>query len=363
MSSKSSVEINSKINELYIKTIVTQKLKNSTKNTLELRIYINKNSDLIFSSFSAKIGDSISVTSKVIKQSKAEVKYSDSVSSGNAAIFVCNDSNHSNRIIINMGNIPPKQEVIFTSEFIQFISSSNSYEFELFRNLPIFFRGKDSIFQNSEIKGTVEINTKSQIKKVEKKILSKDKLNIIQEKFLNKNKNLYFIKYKYKNLSELSLSDTNNYIPSNKIYFETENKNIISLYQKSPKENEINYIIQYKNAQNELNKENVDNILNPSIFIFLLDQSGSMQGNSMEVANKALILFLQSLPAGSYYQIIGFGSNFEKYDQTPKEYTQTNIKESIKFIETLKADNGGNNIYDSKSDYDKIKLPKIFFIN
>ena len=187
MSSKSSVEINSKLNELYSKTIVTQKLKNSSKNPLELRIYVNKNPDLIFSSFSAKIGDTISVISKVIKQSKAEEKYSDSISSGNAAIFVCNDPTNSNRIIINMGNIPPKQEIIFTSEFIQFIGSSNSYEFEFFRNLPVF-SGKDSIFQNSEIKGTVEINTKSKIKKIEKKILSKDKLYIIQEKFLNKNK-------------------------------------------------------------------------------------------------------------------------------------------------------------------------------
>ena len=47
------------------------------------------------------------------------------------------DPYNSHRIIINMGNIPPKQEVIFISEFIQFIESSDSYEFELFRNLPI----------------------------------------------------------------------------------------------------------------------------------------------------------------------------------------------------------------------------------
>ena len=50
-----------------------------------------------------------------------------------------------------MGNIPPKQEVIFISEFIQFIESSDSYEFELSRNLYIF-KGKDLLFQNSEIK-------------------------------------------------------------------------------------------------------------------------------------------------------------------------------------------------------------------
>ena len=364
MSSNSSVEIYSKVNEVYIKTLVTQKLKNESENPIELRIYIYKIKSIIFSSFSAKIGDSIEVKSKVIKKSKAEEKYTDSISSGNAAIFVSNDSYNSNRIIINMGNIPPKQEVIFKSEFIQFVESSNSYEFELFRNLPIFI-GKDSVFQNSEIKGTIEINTKNKINKIEKKLLS-DKINIIEEKYSNENKCEYLIKYEYKNLITLSKYNSDDYIPSNKICFELEKDEPISFYQKSSKENEINHIIQFKFNQKELNNNNV---LNPSLFIFLIDQSGSMSGHPMEVASKAMILFLQSLPAGSYYQIIGFGSDFEKYDETPKEYTQKNIKESIKFLETLKANKGGTdiysplkNIYDSKNDYIKINLPKNIFL-
>ena len=94
----------------------------------------------------------------MIQKSKAEEKYSDSIASGKAAIFVSDDPYNSHRIIINMGNMPPKQEVIFISEFIQFIESSDSYEFELFRNLPIFKRN-NSLFQNSEIKGIIEIKT------------------------------------------------------------------------------------------------------------------------------------------------------------------------------------------------------------
>ena len=38
----STVEILSKVNELFIKTKVTQRLKNKTDNPLELKIYINK---------------------------------------------------------------------------------------------------------------------------------------------------------------------------------------------------------------------------------------------------------------------------------------------------------------------------------
>ena len=93
-----------------------------------------------------------------------------------------------------------------------------------------------------------------------------------------------------------------------------------------------------------------------------------MEGYSMEVASKALILFLQSLPAGSYYQIIGFGSGYEKEDKIPKKYTQENIKESIKLIEKLKANKGGTDIYSplkdiyNSNDYNNIKLPKNIFL-
>ena len=80
--------IDSKVNELYTKTVVTQKLKNKSFENMELQIYVNKKDNYIFSSFSATIGDSITVKSKVIRKEKAEEEYNDSISSGNVAIFV-----------------------------------------------------------------------------------------------------------------------------------------------------------------------------------------------------------------------------------------------------------------------------------
>ena len=367
--SKATVEINSQVNELFIKTILTQKLKNESENPIELQIFVNKNKNSIFSSFTSKIGEAIEVKSKVIQKSKAEEKYTDSISSGNAAIFVTYDS-YWDRVIINMGNIPPKEEVIFISEFIQFIESADSYEFELFRNLPVF-KEKSNFLENSEIKGTVEIKTGHKINKINKTVLS-EKLNILEEKYTNENNCEYLIKYEYKDLNEEKpitfLEKDNNYLPSSKICFELENKEPICFCQKNPTQNELNYIIQYKHTLKELNTEIEYTNLNPALFIFLLDQSGSMSGHSMTVANKALILFLQSLPAGSYYQIIGFGSDFEKYDKIPKEYTQQNIKESITLIESLKADKGGTDIHSplkdiyASKDYDDIKLPKNIFL-
>lgn len=160
--SKVFTEINSQVNELYAKTLVSQKFTNDTENPLELRIYIFKKDRIIFSSFNCKIGDSIRVESKIIKNSKAQTKYSDSIASGNAAIFVSEDPFDENRIMINMGNIPPKTDVIFNSEFIQAIEASQKYEFEFFRNLPIF-NGKNCIYENKSLKGKINVKTKNEI--------------------------------------------------------------------------------------------------------------------------------------------------------------------------------------------------------
>lgn len=116
---KVSIDVYSEINEIYSKTYVTQVFINENNFPLELKIYIYKNKDIIFDSFTAKLGESIEVKSKIIKKEKAEVKYSDSIASGNAAIFVNEDPNEK-RLIINMGNIPAKEKVIFTTKFINF---------------------------------------------------------------------------------------------------------------------------------------------------------------------------------------------------------------------------------------------------
>jgi hypothetical protein len=269
-----------------------------------------------------------------------------------------------------MGNIPANEEVIFISEFIQFVESSKTYEFELFRNLPIFY-GKAGEIQNNDLKGKISICTNNKIIKIEKNILLKE-LIISEEKYLNDDKNNYLINYEIQKLPIFSNYHRDNYIPSSKIYFEIEiNQNLceplVYCQKSSLNKDELNYVIHYTNKTKKTN----DNILkiNPALFIFLLDQSGSMSGDSIKIASKGLKLFLQSLPEKSYYQIIGFGSQYIAYDTTPKEYTQENIKKSLEIIDHLDADLGGTDIYsplkyvfDSYKVHDTINLPRNIFL-
>ena len=136
---KAEINIYSKVNEIFAKTLVTHKILNNSDKPIELEVYIDRYSDKnIFSSFEAQIGDSKKAKSKVIKEEKAEVKYTDSVASGNAAIYTVIDKKDKNKIIVHIGNIPPKVELTFISEYIQYTeSANNSYEYEFIRNVPL----------------------------------------------------------------------------------------------------------------------------------------------------------------------------------------------------------------------------------
>jgi uncharacterized protein YegL len=383
---KAEINICSKVNEVFAKTLVTHKILNNSDKPIELEVYIDRYSDNnIFSSFEAQIGDSKRVKSKVIKEEKAEVKYTDSVASGNAAIYTIIDKEDKNKIIVHIGNIPPKEELTFISEFIQYIeSANNSYEYEFLRNVPLMKNKGDDI-PNDIIKGILEIETKSKIIDINKKFLF-DKM-IIEEEKHDKGKNSFTMKYKYKidsikeNTEEFQLNFFLNnfssynskpfYISASKLLFNLESNNAL-FYQNSLKnKDEQSFIFNYKitdNKNSSSNKNKEDIKLNPALFIFLIDQSGSMSGSPIKVASKALLLFLQSLPAGSYYQIIGFGSKYKIYDNIPKEYNQKNLQKSIEIVENLKGDMGGTDIYApleyiyKSKNYEKVLLPRNIFL-
>ena len=141
--------------------------------------------------------------------------------------------------------------------------------------------------------------------------------------------------------------------------YNSKNIKEIPVPQKPDQDSTISYYSKYQ-----------ENIMNdtPGLFIFLVDQSGSMRGNSMDLVKKALVLFMQSLPQKSYFQLIGFGSDFRKYHDTPKEYNKANVHSTLEIINGLRANMGGTNISSPLKDifeskvYDNIPLARNIFL-
>ena len=341
---KVRVEINTLLNEIFSKSIISQQFSNQSRNSIELKILIFKNPNLIFSSFNAKIGD--------FKQ----VQFIERNSSGNVERYIKEESD---KYIINLGNIQSKERVVFISEFFRFNENKKSFQFELFRNLPIFKSG-DTIFQNEDLTGKVEILSKNKIINIRKDILI-PQLQIIEEKYQNERN--YIISYKIDKLSE-NYEYENDYIPCSRIYFDIDREEPIIYFLKSPfDENKEYYRLQYVN---KIIKSSKNLYRNPALMIFLVDQSGSMNGKLIQNASKIIELFLNSLPTYSYYQIIGFGSTYIKYEEIPIENTKQNIDQSLEKVRHLEANLGGTNIYwplyeiynNYRNIYEKYNLPK-----
>ena len=79
-------------------------------------------------------------------------------------------------------------------------------------------------------------------------------------------------------------------------------------------------------------------------FIFLVDRSGSMSGSYIRSARETLVLFLKSLPERSFFNIIGFGSDYKKLFPKSVAYSQETLDKATAHAQQMEADLGGTEL-------------------
>lgn len=77
---------------------------------------------------------------------------------------------------------------------------------------------------------------------------------------------------------------------------------------------------------------------------FLIDVSGSMEGEKLSQAKRALSIALRNLMDGDYFNIIAFESGFHCFSSVPVPYSQKNLDKADAFINSLHS-MGGTEIY------------------
>ena len=78
--------------------------------------------------------------------------------------------------------------------------------------------------------------------------------------------------------------------------------------------------------------------------IFVLDRSGSMMHSSIDAARNALLLCLRSLQEGDSFNVVGFGSTYEKLFAESRAFDQNSLDEATKAVKAVDADLGGTEI-------------------
>ena len=69
-----------------------------------------------------------------------------------------------------------------------------------------------------------------------------------------------------------------------------------------------------------------------------------MEGARIAKAKEALVLFIQSLPLSSRFNVISFGSNYKQLHNSSVENTNAAVRDAVKAIKGMKADLGGTYI-------------------
>ena len=308
---------------------------------------------------------------------------------------------------VNIGNVDPKEKVKLHAFFIQKLGSNDmSYEYEIMEKYPTFHYKElnQEGARDKIIKANFKITTQSKITRLiapfydeEAKKKSKYEVNLsndykiadinyIKNPYDKKN---YDIEDNGANHGYPGKVDTPTHLTSFSILFRVEkmNNKPYLYYQYNKELKETSYLVNYIYSSHKLkdipipeipDQDNkisyydkyFKNLINdaPGLFVFLIDQSGSMHGQSISLVKEALLLFIRSLPKGSYFQFIGFGSRFKKYNDEPVEYNEKNVNRIISIIKELDANMGGTNIADPLREiytnkvYDKINLSKNIFL-
>ncbi|KAH8828760.1 hypothetical protein DL96DRAFT_1814096 [Flagelloscypha sp. PMI_526] len=80
-------------------------------------------------------------------------------------------------------------------------------------------------------------------------------------------------------------------------------------------------------------------------YIFVVDRSGSMGGDSINLVREALVVLLRGLPSkGTKFNIVSFGSRSTKFWESSQAYTQSNMEAATAHVDSMQADYGGTEI-------------------
>ena len=394
-----TIYIKSSINEIFASTEILQYFKNTLPTSIELFVSFPIKKEISLSKFEITIGNR-KVISKIMKKEIAKEKYDESISKGNTG-FISEYIPETDDYTIKIGNIAPNEFVQLQAFFYQRITSQDmSYEFNIMEKYPTFhYENIDQEkFRNKKIKAKFLIKAQSKITRLIAPFYDeKAQKNSFFDIYFDDDyttANIYYIK----NPDEQTNIDTigkglggqvnkPTFYSTFCILFRTANMNRPTLfYQYNPELNETSYAINYIYSSNKINipipstpdldnkviytvkYEQNKNFNTPGLFILLVDQSGSMWGNSIQLVKKALLSFIEIIPKGSYFHLLGFGSHLKKYSEEPVEYNKDNIEKYKEIISEIEADLGGTNIGEplkyifENENYENIKLSKNIFL-
>jgi len=376
-----STDIYAEINDKFAKVKLTHIYYNPYDDYLDTCFKFPKGLYQVFDGIEAEI-DGKKIKGLIGLRKNVRIKYVTEVAKGSTVIKteeLCPASSKvkNDILITQIGNIPPKKEIKITFSFLQTLDVSLNKKFKFIlplvltpRYVPVkktFNLLKNLIYNGKEKKNMDELNSMLQSGNIRYirsgdnlqyyynlnvHVYSESRIEKIDTKVINQS---FLFKKKSSHEYNIFLDPSELHIPNQDFVLEyeivEEDLKIPRLLIEEHPKYKNDYCFYYTFNPSKQIKNIEKEIANPfnedmkGNFIFLIDRSGSMYGNRINMAKQSLIYFLKSLNEnGSKFNIISFGNEYYSLFDNNKLVNNENINEALRLVMNFEADMGGTEI-------------------
>ncbi len=392
-----------KILENFARVTLSHYYVNLSNNMIDTIFTFPKDSEAVFDSLTAEFDDGRKVKGKIEEKRMAKVKYCKEL--GNNVILTQQSPTSSDMLTTNIGNILPRQKITVSYTYVQKlnISINKFYKFSIPSTLtPRYVPSEEfkSILQKpeeerkEEFENLVNLTFKDFIEEeslcypwevfVELSVNS----SIFNASITSKHDCILEFQNDAKNHLKLRFNPEKRYTPNKDFVMKFETCDLyapkLQVFNHPTIKDEYGLYLSYNPAytykKTETKKENLEQmnprqlkkfvesseVMNDYNFIFIIDRSGSMGGDRIQLAKKALIYLIKSIPEKSEFNIISFGSNYSYLYPDFQPNTDKIVESTLENINKFNSDFGGTELHECVKDMidksSKIEKPIRIFL-
>ncbi|XP_056092678.1 inter-alpha-trypsin inhibitor heavy chain H3 [Rhinichthys klamathensis goyatoka] len=310
-----SMRVDCKVASRFAHTVMTTKALNTANASQEVFFEVDLPKTAFITNFSIEIESRIYV-SEVKEKEQARQKYESAVSSGQTAGLVKASGRHMEKFSVSV-NIPPQSHVTFTLTYEELLQRHlGSYE------IMIGVRPKQLV-QNFEI--VVDIYEPNGIAFVDVNgtFITNELLPLVKKTVADKKAHVYFSptldQQKKCSDCEGTLIDGDLFIK-----YDVNHPQDIGEIQI------VNGYFVHFFAPDNLPQM-------PKNVVFVIDRSGSMEGEKMKQTREALMTILSELHEEDYFGLVTFDDVVESWKPSLSKATPENVKEAKEFVQSIEA--------------------------
>ena len=336
------VSVDATVRSFAADVTITQVFRNDETKPIEAVYCFPIEEQAAIYSFTARIDDR-EIVAQLKEKKEAQKEYSDALQQGHGAYLLEQDEKSQDNFIINVGALPPSKECTIIISYVtelEFIQGSTIRFVVPTTIAPRYNPDKSGI---SGVAGTTSKYIQSTPYTIDFRCRV-DKLGRSADEYItrvNSPSHPIQVDFSQEDAYTITFSQQNTHLDRDILLnIELASKRTNTIVAVEPGAVMASFTPTEEECRQGLSVEQTNE------FIFVVDCSGSMDGeNKIGLVRQAMLVFHQSLPVGCQFNIIRFGSHYERlFQQITDVYNEENARKAEELINGMRANLGGTEL-------------------